>query len=81
METNLQEVRNQLLATDEAFSRLAREHSDYEQQLEELSQRPHLTEDERLLEIKLKKKKLSLKDQMEQILQQHRQPGQDAVAL
>ena len=73
MGMNLHEVRNQLLATNEEFSRLAREHSDYEQQLEELSRRPHLTEDERLLEIKLKKKKLSLKDEMERILQQHRQ--------
>jgi hypothetical protein len=60
---------------------LAREHSDYEQQLEELSGRPHLTEEERLLEIQLKKKKLSLKDQMERIVQQHRQQGQGAVAL
>ena len=72
MEMNLHEVRNQLLATNEEFSRLAREHSGRKQQLEELSRRPHLTEDERLLEIKLKKKKLSLKDQMERILQQHR---------
>ena len=81
MGMNLHEVRNQLLATNEEFSRLAREHSDYEQQLEELYRRPHLTEEERLLEIKLKKKKLSLKDQMERILQQHRQQGQGAVAL
>lgn len=87
---NLQEeVRNQLIASSEEFSRLAREHSDYERQLDELARRTYLTEAERLLEVTLKKRKLSLKDQMERIIQQyrqqntqeHRQHHHDAVAL
>ncbi len=71
METDHQEVKNRLMATNEEFSRLAKEHSQYKQQLEELSSRPHLTESERLEEVNLKKRKLVLKDQMEKILQQH----------
>ena len=71
METDLQEVKNRLMATNEEFSRLAKEHSQYAQQLEELSSQSHLTESEQLEEVKLKKQKLFLKDQMEKILQQH----------
>ncbi len=71
METELQEVKNRLMATNEEFSRLAKEHSQYAQQLEELSKQSHLTESERLEEVNLKKRKLSLKDQIEKILQQH----------
>ena len=72
MEASFQEVKNQLMSTSEEFSRLAKEHSDYEHQLEELSKRPYLTEAEQLLEVNLKKRTLSLKDQMERISQQHR---------
>ncbi len=71
METELQEVKNRLMATNEEFSRLAKEHSKYAQQLEELSSQSHLTESELLEEVNLKKRKLFLKDQMEKILQQH----------
>ena len=72
METNLQEVKNHLIETNEEFSRLVREHSDYEHQLEELLSRPYLTADERIQEINLKKRKLSLKDQMERMIQRHK---------
>ncbi len=72
MEMSLLEVKNRLIATDEEFSRLAREHSAYEQQLQALSNRPFLTEAERVQEIDLKKRKLSLKDQMERIIQKYK---------
>ena len=72
MATDLQEVKNHLMATSEEFSRLTKEHFNYEQQLEQLSSRPYLTEAERIEEIKLKKKKLSLKDQMEKIIQDYK---------
>ena len=72
MATDLQEVKNHLMATSEEFSRLTKEHFNYEQQLEQLSSRPYLTEAERIEEIKLKKKKLSLKDQMEKIIQEYK---------
>ena len=72
MATDLQEVKNHLMATSEEFSRLTKEHFNYEQQLEQLSSRPYLTEAERIEEIKLKKKKLSLKDQMEKNIQEYK---------
>ena len=72
MDTGLQELKNRLVQTDEEFSRLAREHSNYERRLEQLSNKHFLTDSEQLEEVTLKKKKLSLKDQMERILQRHK---------
>ena len=72
MEMSLQEVKNHLMAIDDEFSRLAREHADYERQLQTLASRPFLTEDEQMQEINLKKRKLSLKDQMERIIQKYK---------
>ncbi|MBI4464367.1 MAG: YdcH family protein [Acidobacteria bacterium] len=75
MALDLQHVKERLIATNEEFSRLSREHSYYERQLEELYNRPHLTDADRIEEINLKKRKLSLKDQMERIIQQYKKAG------
>ena len=72
MEMSLREVKNHLMATDDEFTRLVREHADYERQLETLTSRPFLTEDEQMQEINLKKRKLSLKDQMERMIQKYK---------
>ncbi len=66
------ELRQQLLAGNEEFKRLAAEHQSYDDQLEQLSHRHHLTDAERLQEITLKKRKLMLKDQMYSIVQKYR---------
>ncbi len=66
------EVRERLMATNEEFKRLAAEHHTYDKELEELSSRSYLNEDERIQEITLKKKKLLLKDQMYAMLQKYR---------
>lgn len=66
------ELRQQLLSRDEEFRKLAAEHQSYDEQLEQLSRRHHLSADERMQEITLKKKKLMLKDQMYSMLQQIR---------
>ena len=46
------------------FQRLVQEHSQYSQRLESLTQKRYLTDDEKLEEVRLKKLKLRLKDQM-----------------
>ena len=58
------QVRDQLLATNDEFRRLAQEHSEYQQRLESLIQKKYLSDDEKLEEVRLKKLKLRLKDQM-----------------
>jgi hypothetical protein len=48
----------------ESLHRLQEEHRRYSQQLESLLSKPYLSEDEKLEEIRLKKLKLRLKDQI-----------------
>jgi len=66
------QVRDQLLATNDEFRRLAQEHSEYQQRLESLIQKKYLSEDEKLEEVRLKKLKLRLKDQMQSLEQKFR---------
>jgi uncharacterized protein len=66
-------VREQLLASHEEFRRLAQEHFQYCQRLDLLTEKRYLTEDEKVEEVRLKKLKLRIKDQMESIEQSYRQ--------
>jgi uncharacterized protein YdcH (DUF465 family) len=68
--------RDQLLASHDEFRRLAMEHTQYERRLDSLTQKRYLTDDEKLEEVRLKKLKLRLKDQMEGIERQFRQSAQ-----
>jgi hypothetical protein len=61
------QVRDQLLETNDEFRRLAQEHSQYQQRLESLIEKKYLSEDEKLEEVRLKKLKLRLKDQMQSL--------------
>ena len=65
--------RDQLLTSNDEFRRLVQEHSQYSQRLDVLTQKRYLSEDEKLEEVRLKKLKLRLKDQMESIERQFRQ--------
>jgi uncharacterized protein YdcH (DUF465 family) len=58
-------VREQLMASSEEFRQLADEHSKYSQRLESLLSKKYLSEEEKVEEVRLKKLKLRLKDQME----------------
>jgi hypothetical protein len=59
--------REQLLTGHDQFQRLVQEHSQYSQRLESLTQKRYLTDDEKLEEVRLKKLKLRLKDQMQSL--------------
>jgi uncharacterized protein len=72
-------VREQLLASHEEFRRLAQEHNQHCQRLTSLIEKRYLTEDEKLEEVRIKKLKLRLKDQMHMIEQEYRR-GQTQVA-
>lgn len=72
--------KDQLLASHDEFRRLATEHTQYAERLDLLTQKRYLTEDEKLEEVRLKKLKLRLKDQMESIERQFRQQFSAHVA-
>jgi uncharacterized protein YdcH (DUF465 family) len=66
------ELRDQLLKENAEYRRLAAEHQSYDHQLEDLSNKHFLSEEEQLQEKTLKKKKLMLKDQMYSMVQHYR---------
>ena len=68
MPTDFDELKRQLLQTDEEFRQLASQHHDLDEQIQNLTSRHYLSEPEQLEEIRLKKRKLYLKDQMEAFL-------------
>ena len=72
MPADISELRNHLLQTDDEFRQLAAQHHDLDEQLHSLSRKPYLSDTEQLQETTLKKRKLRLKDQMENILRRHR---------
>jgi uncharacterized protein YdcH (DUF465 family) len=73
MTAGAQDLKNVLLESDDEFRELAARHQDLEQRLHELSNRHYLSEPEQVEEVTLKKRKLQLKDRMEDILRRHRQ--------
>jgi len=75
MDRNAQEeLKAHLVQTNEEFRRLVDQHTDYAHKLEELASRPHLSEQEQVEEVRLKKLKLRSKDQIEAILSRYRAP-------
>jgi uncharacterized protein len=69
---NVQELKELLLKTDEEFRQLAIQHHQLDDRLHELSSKSYLSEPEQVEEVTLKKRKLLLKDRMEDILRRHR---------
>ena len=62
----------ELLQADEEFNSLTVQHHELEDRLHELTAKHYLSEPEHLEEVTLKKKKLQLKDRMEDIVRRHR---------
>jgi len=65
-------MKNRLLASNDEFRQLATQHHDLDERIHNLAVRHYLSEPEQLEEVTLKKKKLQLKDQMEDMLRHHR---------
>jgi len=68
--TPTEAVREQLMVGNEQYRRLREEHARYKIQLNELSAKPYLSDEEQAEEVRLKKLKLRLKDQMELLVRQ-----------
>jgi uncharacterized protein YdcH (DUF465 family) len=67
------DIHEQLLASDETFRKLANEHALYSQRLDNLNSKRYLSEEEKLEEVRLKKLKLKLKDEMSLVEHQYSQ--------
>jgi uncharacterized protein YdcH (DUF465 family) len=70
---NRDDLKDELIQTDEQFRRLYEEHKDYERRLAEINQKSLLSQDDEIEEKKIKLHKLVLKDRMEEILRAHRE--------
>lgn len=58
------ELKERLIRENEEFKKLHEEHQAYEKKLEKFKEKSFLTEEEKLEEKELKKRKLALKDRM-----------------
>jgi uncharacterized protein len=67
------DVREELLQTDEEFRRLYDEHQEYERRLAEINHKSMLSQDDEIEEKRIKLHKLALKDRMESIVRSHRE--------
>ena len=71
MPTDFEEMKKQLLQSNDEFRQLATQHHDLDERIHTLAIRHYLSEPEQIEEARLKKVKLQLKDQMENILRRH----------
>ena len=69
---NLDDLKRELIRTDEDFRRLHDEHQACESRLSELVQNSLPSAEDEVEEKRLKLQKLALKDRMEEILREHR---------
>jgi hypothetical protein len=73
MDVTLQDdLKAHLIATDEHFRELAGQHSELDRKVQELEEKHALSEEEQLEEVRLKKVKLRLKDEMAEIMSRYK---------
>ena len=72
MNAESQDLKTELLRTDEEFHQLVAKHHELEDRLHELTAKHYLSEPVQLEQVTLKKRKLQLKDRMEDILRRRR---------
>lgn len=64
---------------DARLRQLSADHHSLDDRLKDLAAKTHLSDDEQLEEVRLKKEKLRLKDQMESLRRQFRSGSADAL--
>jgi uncharacterized protein len=72
MENTQEDLKTHLMQSDDEFRHLADQHHRYHEQLEALEAKSYLTPEEEVEEHRLKKIKLQLKDQMNEIISRYR---------
>jgi uncharacterized protein YdcH (DUF465 family) len=72
MPTDSQALKQHLLQTNDEYRDLATVHRQLEDRLHELEAKHYLSESEQLEEVTIKKRKLHLKDRMEDIVRRYR---------
>ena len=68
-----EELKAHLMATSNQFRQLADQHAGYKRQLEEIEAKPHVTPEDDVEEHRIKKLKLHVKDQMNQMLARYKE--------
>jgi len=74
------DLKEELIATDDEFRRLHEEHQECERRLETLNGRTLLSQDDEMEEKRIKLHKLALKDRMEQIVRERAAAGHELHA-
>ncbi len=73
MERNAQEeIKAHLMQTSEEYRLLADRHQEYDRLIDQMETKPHVTQQDEVEEHRLKKLKLHLKDQMEEIVSRYK---------
>ena len=73
MEQAQEELKAHLMATNDEFRRLAAEHSGLDRELDAIEGKPHVTPEDEVVEHQIKKQKLKVKDQMNQVMSRYRE--------
>lgn len=76
-----QDLKHLLLETNQEYRQLATKHHELDDRLHALEARPHLSDSEQLEEVTLKKRKLQIKDQMEEIVRTYRSSTAGAALM
>lgn len=79
--TDIDATRRLLLAQDSRFQQLSSDHHSLDDRLKILASKARLTDDEQIEEVRLKKEKLHLKDQMEALVRRHQASAGTALPV
>lgn len=71
MEISSSQVRDLLMRECEEFQQLSRRHQELDERLVRLTEKLFLTDEEKVEEVTLKKKKLAIKDRMAHMIRSH----------
>jgi uncharacterized protein len=76
-----QDLKHLLLETNEEYRQLATKHHELDDRLQELSSKHYLSDSEQIEEVTLKKRKLRLKDRMEDIARSLRRSTSPSTSM